>query len=173
MTNHRIFNGGGASVTALCAICTGGAYDRRQPRPHALPLRGRRHPADHQQHASRPALAGDAMAANHRPLYPRFGCAAPGRQYRRQLDAHTNIARTSNAYPPVHKKRLGIATLDRYSGYTGWFCTWGYLGEHCQEHRPLDRYCRRKSAHGYHQPILQRIHLAPHGLTAGRGWAAC
>ena len=158
MTNKRYFNGG-ASVTALCAICTGGANDCRQPRPHALPLRGRRHPADPQQHASRPALAGDAMAANHRPLCARRRCAAPGRKHRRQLAAFSDCRGNAITRPPA----LDLS-----------ICAGRVQSSTHQQRRRSKSICgilvhcyRRWPAHGHHQPILQRLHLAPHGLTAG------
>lgn len=159
MTITRNYHGG-ASVTALCAICTGGAYDRRQPRPHALPLRGRRHPADHQQHAPSPAVAGDAVAADHRPLCARLGCAAPGREYRRQLDAHTNNRRT----------RVSCPFVVRFSRVRFWRGMGRCIGNGRAANKKYNL-CWRWSAHGHHQPLLQRLHLAPHGLTAGRGWA--
>ena len=166
MTKTRILYGGGAAVTALCAGCTRWCHDRCQPRRHQMPVPGRRPVLHHAGGTSLADLAGHYLGGYTGLLRARRRCAAPGRQHRRQLEAYPDHSRDGKA------RSYTIHSRWRIVAKRGKVHTRPWVEQYVARIWGIGYYERRKSAHGHHQPVLQRLHLAPHGLMAGRGWTA-
>lgn len=131
-----------------------------------MPIPGRRPVLHHAGGTSLADLAGHYLGGHTGLLCARRRCAAPGRQHRRQLEAYPDHSRDGKA------RSYTIHSRWRIVAKRGKVCTSTRVEQYVEELWFVG-YCeRRRSTHGHHQPVLQRLHLASDSLIPERGCAA-